>query len=254
MTATALPFRHGSYVVTGAASGIGAAAASVLAGCGLPLLLVDRDATGLASVADSVSAAGAPVTTTVTDFGEASEIAALGEVVAGLDPAPAGVAHFAGIFQRALAHELEPADWERLVSVNLTGSFLLARAVLPSLMAAGGGSMVLTSSMTGRTSSVGVAANYIASKAGVIGLTMSLARQYAPHGIRVNCLAPGKVDTPLFRAELPAEIADDPGFDVPLGRVAAPEELGWCAAFLLSEAASFVTGETLNVNGGQLMV
>lgn len=127
------------------------------------------------------------------------------------------------------------------------------RAAIPILVRNGGGAVVNIASMSGRTKSVLTAPNYVASNAGVIGLTMSLANQHARDGVRVNCVAPGMIQTPMLDAYT-GEQLDAIRAAVPMGRFADPSEIASVVSFLTSDAASYVTGETVNVNGGMFMV
>ena len=139
-----------------------------------------------------------------------------------------------------------------MLDVNLKAVFLVCRALVPMLVSAGGGSVVNLTSVSGRTKSIYSAPNYVASKAGVIGLTMSLAAQLATDCVRVNSVAPGLVDTPMLSAytEQQHEVMRSA---IPMGRFAQAREVATVVRFLLSDDSSYITGQTLNVNGGQFM-
>lgn len=162
----------------------------------------------------------------------------------------------AGIYRVGELKDVHPQEWHEVLDSNLTGTYLMCRAVLPGMLDRRRGSIVNLASISGRTKSVLAAPSYVASKAGIIGLTMSLASQCAAGGVRVNAVAPGPVDTDMIR-RLPADqqsrlIPTIP--TIPMGRLGTPREVAQAIAFLASDAASFITGETLNVNGGAFMI
>jgi NAD(P)-dependent dehydrogenase (short-subunit alcohol dehydrogenase family) len=244
-------FRRGAYVIIGGAGGIGRAAAQALLGHVDRLLLVDRDAPALAEASRELGTGDATVTTRPLDVSSASAWTALAADLRASDPI-AGLVNAAGVLQLGTIREVSDSDWDHVLDVNLKGTFLACRAFIPLLANGGGGAIVNVASISGRTKSYFSAPNYVASKAGVIGLTMVLAAQHAAEGVRVNCVAPGVVDTPMLapysdeqRAALAATI--------PVGRLADPAEIGDAVAYLLSEQSSYITGQTLNVNGGQFM-
>jgi 3-oxoacyl-[acyl-carrier protein] reductase len=153
-----------------------------------------------------------------------------------------------------VTHELSVADWDMVMDSNLKGSFLCAKFVLPHMIAAGGGRIINFASNAARTSSPALGVHYTATKAGVLGLTRHLAKEYAPHKILVNTVAPGPADvernaeilSPAARAQLEREI--------PLGRFAQPEDIAAVVLFLAGDGAGFITGATIDVNGGYVMV
>ncbi|WP_179278823.1 SDR family oxidoreductase [Actinomadura mexicana] len=236
------------YVITGAARGIGLATAEALAAEGARVVLVDREADALA---DRATALGAAVVGTfqldVTDEDALTELAAMLEQ----QDSVAGLVNAAGVFQKGSAYDVTTADWDRVLDINLKGTFLTCRALLP-VLERDGGAIVNLSSISGRTKSIHAAPDYSASKAGVIGLTMTLAAQHAARGVRVNCVAPGLIDTPMLDAYTPEQRASAVS-GVPLGRLGTAAEVAACVVFLLSGHASYVTGHTLNVNGGAFM-
>ena len=226
-------------VVTGAASGLGRAVATRLAAGGWRVAGID-----LREPADVDLALVADVSR-ADDVARAVETAAakLGPVRVAAACAGVNAARF------DLAHRLDPAEWERLLQVNLSGCYHTARAVLPQL-AEGGGALVLVSSVSAHHPLPG-AAHYSASKAGVVALARSLALEYARAGVRVNSVAPGYMDTPmaapaLGRPELRRWIEAS----IPIGRIAAPEEVADVVTWLLSPGARYVTGQELVVDGG----
>jgi 3-oxoacyl-[acyl-carrier protein] reductase len=233
-------------LVTGAASGIGLATAKILAGEGARLVLWDLDADAL----DAVDTAGAAsVERAVVDVADGDAVAAAVEAL----PGPlAAVVHCAGIYTTAPLPEVDEEGWDRVLDVNLKGAFNLSQAVAPGMIEAGGGSIVLFGSFAARTGGLRASAPYAASKAGIAGLTKHLAQWGGPKGIRVNCIHPGFIQTPM-NAILSDQAKADAVAATPLRRLADPPECAAMAVVLASELASFVHGVELDVNGGMYM-
>jgi NAD(P)-dependent dehydrogenase (short-subunit alcohol dehydrogenase family) len=231
-------------IVTGAASGIGLACARLLASEGAALSLLDRDADALAGPAAELSAHHA-----VVDLPDEAQIAkavdAAAAALGGLD----GLVNVAGIGGMGRLGELTLADWERTIGVNLTAPFLMMRAVLPHMQAAGEGTIVNISSGQGLTPSAPGMASYCASKGGLVMLSKALALELAPT-IRVNCICPGVVDTPLLPESM-REAARMPGSPYALKRVGEAEEIAAAILFLMSAESSFITGIAMSVDGGR---
>ncbi|NMO02326.1 SDR family oxidoreductase [Gordonia sp. TBRC 11910] len=239
-------------IVTGAAAGLGAACARALAGDGFALCLLDRNESGLDAVAAELRESGSEVDVRVLDLLDADAVTSAIADHPGRDRLKALV-NVAGLVQLGKVDTVSLADWDRLVGVKLRGDFVTCKAAIPVMAANGGGSIVNISSMSGRTKSVATAVNYVASNAGVIGLTMTLGAQNAPDGVRVNCIAPGMMQTPMLGAFSPEQLA---GIEkaIPMGRFADPAEVASVASFLVSDKASYITGETINVNGGMFTI
>lgn len=234
-------------LVTGAGSGIGAATAATLAGRGDHVVCADLDAERALEVAATLPSA-ISVGVDVTDATQCERVVARAtEAFGGLD----AVVACAGIEEGSHALDLDAETFRRVVDVNLTGSFLTARAAARP-MADRGGSIVLIGSIMSQVALEGSAA-YAASKGGVLMLGRALAVDLASHDIRVNVIGPGVVDTPMSAVSLAdpdrrAGLMDR----VPLGRPAGPQEVAAVAAFLTSEAASYLTGAFIPVDGGWL--
>jgi NAD(P)-dependent dehydrogenase (short-subunit alcohol dehydrogenase family) len=241
-------------IVTGAGSGIGAGTAEVFAEQGARLVLVDRDGEGLAAVARGLPLAPEHV---VTYTGDVAEAETAREAVALADERFGGadiLFNNAGVMTSGDFVELGEAGWDEVLGINLRGISLMCRAVLPGMLARGRGAIVNTSSVMAFLTEPGYEA-YTTSKAGIVGLTKALAVSYATQGIRVNCVCPGWVDTPMNQ-RLAAELG---GIDnltpiilrqQPNGRMLSPREIGNAVLFLVSDEASGITGAALYVDGG----
>jgi NAD(P)-dependent dehydrogenase (short-subunit alcohol dehydrogenase family) len=232
-------------IVTGAASGIGRACARTLLAGGHKVAALDIAEEALKREFEGQSSA---VTIRLDAGSPESCKAAIEEAAARLGGLNAFV-HFAALWTGTGWEQSDTAEWDRLLSVNLRGSFLLAQAAIPHLRAAGGGSIVLTASDSARVGGVAGGPAYASSKGGVIALTRSLARSLGPSGIRVNALNPGVVDSPMTQS-WPRELINQTVSRTPLGRIAQPDDISDVACFLVSHASRFITGEVIEINGG----
>jgi NAD(P)-dependent dehydrogenase (short-subunit alcohol dehydrogenase family) len=248
----------GAVVVTGAARGIGRAAALGAARGGASVAVLDLDAERAGEVAHEAQALGAPNAIGLgCDVRSESSVAeAIDEAARALGPLR-GVVSNAGIDRGALLHELALETWHDVIETNLTGAFLVCRRALGHMLEHGrGGSIVCISSPWGVVSAPGGVTPYSSSKGGLSAFVRSVALDYAPHGIRVNAVLPGPVDTTLMWAsvseeEIPA-LRDLIGRQVALGRLGNPDEIAAAITWLLSDRASYVTGSQLVVDGGVL--
>jgi NAD(P)-dependent dehydrogenase (short-subunit alcohol dehydrogenase family) len=235
-------------LITGGASGIGAATAQRLVAEGARVVIADRDADGAQRVADGLGAAARAVAGDITRTADAAAmVGAVHDAFGRLDivhnNAASGVPGRIG--------DLDPAAWERTVAINLSGHFLVTRAALPGMLAQGHGVFVNMATGAAVLVEEGIGA-YAAAKAGVIALTRQVAVEYGRHGIRANCICPGAVATPPTLAFINAVegVGERMAAANPLRRIGAPEELASVVAFLASAEASFITGATLMVDGG----
>lgn len=230
-------------LVTGAAKGIGAAIARRLAAQGRAVVVADRDVAGAEGVAREIG--GRAVSLDVTDF---SRVRA---VVAEAGPF-AIVVNNAGVDQHAFFTDMAEAEWRRLLEVNLVAVLAVVHATLPAMQGARFGRIVNIVSEAARLGSKGGSV-YAAAKGGVISFTKSIARENARYGITANCVAPGPIDTPMLHAGM-AEVGDKLKDAVVaatlMRRLGTPDEVAAAVAFLASDDASYITGETLGVSGG----
>ena len=238
-------------LVTGASQGIGRACALELARAGASVALAARNLDKLADVAAEIIAAGGTAHAFALDVSSEESIK---------DCAKAVITHFggvnilvnnAGITRDILALRMKRKDWDDVLMTNLTGAFLMSQAVMSQMVKSRWGRIINVTSVVGETGQAGQA-NYAASKSGLIGLTKSLARELASRTITVNAVAPGYIETAMT-----AILTDDQkaatSQHIPMGRVGTDVEVAHAVAFLASEEASYITGHTLDVNGGMYM-
>lgn len=234
----------GCALVTGSSRGIGAATALALAGDGWPVRVNYReDEAGARGVAERIRAAGGAATVVRGDVGAPDELAEL--LAPGEDGPVLVLVNNAGLRLDGLSPQLSDEQWQRVIDVNLSATFRATRQALPQMLRARFGRVVNVASIVGPRANAGQA-NYAASKAGVIGLTRTVAVEVARRGVTVNAVAPGLIETSLTEGIADGEMAKA----IPARRVGRPEEVAACIRFLASEEASYVTGTTLTVDGG----
>jgi 3-oxoacyl-[acyl-carrier protein] reductase len=236
-----------AVVVTGATRGIGRAIALACAREGASVVVNGRDEIAGRAVLAELAAIGARATWHAADLGRVAE--ARGLVHAALEAFGRidVLVNNAGVFERRPALEMEERDWDQVLDVNLKGAFFCAQAAARAMQERGqGGAIVNVASDAAWSGGINPCAHYAASKAGLVSITRSLARELAPHRIRVNAVAPGLITTDMGGTAG----STLPGLHIPLGREGTPDEVAACVVFLASDEASYVTGANLNLSGG----
>ncbi|MDE2792588.1 MAG: glucose 1-dehydrogenase [Paracoccaceae bacterium] len=236
-------------IVTGGASGIGLATARMLAGMGANVIIADCDEKAGHRVADGLAKDGSGSLFVRTDVSEPSDASALVTAAAGQFGSVEILMHFAGIGMERPALDTDIEDWNRIIAINLTGSFLIMRAVGAVMVEAGYGRIVSMSSTAGERGGTGRAA-YGASKGGVAALTRVMALEWAGSGVTVNTLAPGATDTALVQKMHDAETRRAYLQGIPMDRYGVPEEIAAAAVYLALPQSGYITGVTLPVDGG----
>jgi NAD(P)-dependent dehydrogenase (short-subunit alcohol dehydrogenase family) len=236
-----------TVILTGATGGIGGTLARMLVAAGARVAMTDLADESVGALASELDC-----------YGEALDVSSWDafsgfhrRVEAELGPVD-GLVNCAGLWAPLSYDEIDERAWRETLAGNLATAFATCRAVLPGMVARGGGSVVNFASTAGEYGSIRPAAHYAAAKGGVIALTKSLAREVSPHGVRVNVVSPGPIDTPAFGAATPEQRATANARTL-FGRVGQPHEIAGACVFLLSPLSTFVTGHVLGVNGGSLL-
>ncbi len=241
MTLAPISFAGKLALVTGGNGAIGSAIVAMFQEASARVVSVDR--------------AGSPVQDGVTflpiDLSERAQIDALVAEVEHQHGRIDFLVHCAGITRDSVLWKMTPEQWSEVLSVNLDAAFHLLRQCTPVMRRTGGGAVVLISSINGQRGKFGQS-NYVASKAGLIGLAKAAALELGSFGIRVNCIAPGWIETPMT-AKVPAEFRERALAETPLRRLGQPDDVASAALFLCSEMSRHITGQVLRVDGGQLM-
>jgi 3-oxoacyl-[acyl-carrier protein] reductase len=239
-------------LVTGAARGIGLACATELSRAGAMAIIVDRLAQEGEAAANAIVNAGGRAASVAVDLSRMREIPRLVDEVVGRFGRIDVLVNNAGILNQTATEALSEDQWDRLMTINLKAVFFLTQAVLPVMVRQGGGSIISLASLAARVGGLVAGVDYATSKAGVVGLTKTLARQYGPKGIRVNAVAPGVIATEMTRP-WPEEVRRDFVARTPLGRLGTPEDVARVVAFLAGPDSAFITGATIDINGGLYM-
>jgi NAD(P)-dependent dehydrogenase (short-subunit alcohol dehydrogenase family) len=243
-------------MITGAAKGIGAAVARAFAADGARVAALDIDLTGVEALAKEADASGARLLPLRADVTRSADVRAAVEAIAARWGSVDVLVNNAGGFGvvRGATEDIADAEWDAILALNLTSAFLCSKAVLPGMKQRRWGRIVNLSSIGGRGGGVLLSSHYSAAKAAILGFTRHLALETGRSGITVNAVAPGTTATERFKAlRTPAE-TQALIERVPVGRVAEPGEIAQAILFLASDAASYMTGACLDINGGVLMI
>jgi NAD(P)-dependent dehydrogenase (short-subunit alcohol dehydrogenase family) len=236
-----------TVIVTGAGSGIGLAVATKLAGLGYNVVVNDYNAEAANEAAAKIGGLAVQ-----GDVSNEQDVTRMVETCVAEFGAPTHLVNNAGHVHQSRFVDLDPVDFDRMISVHLRGTFLCTRAVLPHMLARKSGCVVNMASQLGQIGGIELV-HYSAAKAGIIGMTKALAREVSTQGVRVNAVAPGPINTPLVRA-LSEDWRAAKAAELPLGHFGEPEDVAETVAFLCSDAARIYVGQTLSPNSGDVML
>jgi 3-oxoacyl-[acyl-carrier protein] reductase len=238
-------------LVTGASQGIGRACALALSRSGVAVAAAARNQEKLSGLVAEIEVTGAQAAAFVMDVAEEEQIKSAVKAVIGHFGKIDILVNNAGITRDQLIMRLKRADWDAVLNTNLTSAYLCTQQVIGSMLKQRWGRIINITSVFGQTGQAGQA-NYASSKAGLIGLTMAIAREVGSRNITCNAVAPGFIETAMT-SSLGDELRESAVKMIPLARVGTPEDVAHAVSFLASDAASYITGHVLNVNGGMLM-
>ena len=238
-------------IVTGGARGIGLAIATCLADEGVSVVISDLNGEAATVAAQKLTAKGLAALAVKTDVASAGDVTAMVAVTLAQWGRVDILVNNAGITRDGLLLRMKEEDWDAVISVNLKGAYHCIKAVLPLMTKQRSGRIVNISSIAGVMGNAGQA-NYAASKAALIGVTKTVAREYASRGITVNAVAPGFIDTAMTAPLSPA-VREGLLKEIPLARLGSPEDIAHAVLFLSSDHASYITGQVIHVNGGMYM-
>ena len=240
-------------IVTGAGQGMGAATAVRLAREGAAVIVSDIDESKAARVAEKINNSGGTAISEKTDVTKEDEVASM--VMYAIDNygSVSILVNNAGILYPTRIDDVTKAEWDQVLDVNLNGTFLCSKAVLPTMKEKEYGRIVNMSSSAGRSVSTLGGVHYTAAKAGVLGLTRAMAKEVAPFGITVNAVCPGLIDTEMVRIECTPERIQGYKDSFPIARLGTPEEVAQLILFLVTDS-QYITGASIDINGGDLMM
>lgn len=240
--------------VTGGGSGIGSSIAKLFSNQGANTVLIDLNLPAAEAVVDSIKKEGGQAAAFMTDITRAKDLSELFNFIEKEYGRIDILINNAGGGLTTKLNDISHDEWDRIINLNLTGTFLISQAASRLMIACGGGAIVNISSIAGRSTSLTAGCHYTASKAAVLGLTRHMARELAKNKVRVNAVCPGATNTIRIAARINAQNTMKQICDaIPMGRLGEPDEIAACCLFLASDLSSFVTGAVIDANGGALM-
>lgn len=246
-----MKFQGQTVIVTGASRGIGKEIALQFAQEGATVACIATSATNAEPTVSAITEAGGKAQAYGLDISDSAAVKSVFEAIESDHGAPSVLVNNAGVTKDTLLMRMSDEDWDKVVSVNLKGAFLCTRAVIRSMMKARYGRIVNLTSVIGLHGQAGQA-NYSASKAGLLGLTMSTAKELGSRGVTCNAVAPGFIETDMTH-DLPEEFRKKVVTDCPVGRLGTPADIAAAVLFLASQEAAFITGQCLTVDGGLML-
>ena len=238
-------------LVTGASRGIGCSIAKILAENGAHVVCISRNVSDVQSVADEITAAGGSATAVACDISDSDNVTKLIKETVATHNHLDILVNNAGVTRDNLLMRMSEDDWNTVLNINLKAAFIAIKAAARAMIKQRKGRIINISSIVGLMGNAGQV-NYAASKAGLIGLTKSTARELAPRGITANCIAPGYIATDMTN-ELGNEVQQSLNEKIPLGRIGQVEDIAYAVTFLASDEAEYITGQTLTIDGGMVM-
>lgn len=233
---------------------MGRATALALAREGAKVVANDISPEACEATVRAIRRAGGRALAAVADVSVAASVRSLLDTVLARYGTVDILVNNAGVLRGTRVEDITEGEWDLVLDVNLKGAFLCAQAVLPTMRRKKAGKIVNVASLAGKATSTLGGAHYTAAKAGVLGLSRHLAREAAPHGINVNAVCPGIIDTPMVRANVTDERLDAVVRSIPFGRLGRPQEVAELIVFLVSDAAAYITGAAVDIHGGELII